>query len=144
MLRDFQVALRDQIYAAWQEPNVINVMATMATGGGKTVLFCDIVANYQRPTVLIAHRQELVAQASLALNREHVPHGILAPKAVQKQIIQLHHDTHGYSSYAYRSDTKVAGDLVARHSVGDTGMQILGTVGENLLAMNQSTIWVCW
>lgn len=129
MLRDFQVALRDQIYAAWAEPNVFNVMATCATGGGKTVLFCDIIANYQQPSVVIAHRQELVAQASLSLNRERVPHGILAPKAVQKQIIQLHHDTHGYSTYAYRSDTRVAGvDTLVNHDKTDRWLSQVGLI----------------
>jgi DNA repair protein RadD len=141
-LRDFQVAARDAIYAAWAEPNVFNVMPVIATGGGKTVLFCDIIANYQRPSVVIAHRQELVAQASLSLNRERVPHAILAPKPVQKQIIELHHETHGYSSYAYRSEVKVAGvDTLVNHDKADRWLSQVGLVvqdeGHHVLKQNK-------
>lgn len=109
MLRDFQIKLKGDVYAAWGEQNVYNVMAVLPTGGGKTKLAGTIVAEMQRPTCMIAHRQELVSQMSLALNRERIPHGIIAPKETQKQIVKLHHDTHEYSVYNFRSDVRVAG-----------------------------------
>src|SRR5579863_328174 len=120
MLRDFQLAIKDGVYRAWAEPNVFNVMPVAPTGSGKTVIVGAIVTEFARPTVAIAHRQELVGQMSLALNRERVPHGIIAPKAVQRQIIALHHDTHGYSCYAYRADVRVAGvDTLPNHDIKD-------------------------
>lgn len=129
MLRDFQVGLKADIYAAWAEPNVFNVMPVVATGGGKTVVFCDIIREYTSPSVVIAHRQELVAQASLSLNRERVSHAIIAPKPVQKQIIALHHETHGYSCYAYRSETRVAGvDTLVNHDATDPWLSRVGLV----------------
>lgn len=108
-LRDFQQKMEYDAYAAWNEPNVYNVLLNLATGGGKTVLFCKILRQFDRPGVVIAHRQELVSQASLSLNRERVPHDIIAPTKVRNQIIRLHHDTHGYSMQSYRSPIRVAG-----------------------------------
>lgn len=120
MLRDFQVAIKDGVYRAWAEPNVYNVMPVAPTGSGKTVIVGAIVTEVNRPTVAIAHRQELVGQMSLALNRERVPHGIIAPKGVQRQIIALHHETHGYSCYSYRADVRVAGvDTLPNHDPKD-------------------------
>lgn len=120
MLRDFQLDIKGRTYEAWNEPNVYNVMAVSPTGSGKTVILGAITTEMAVPTAAIAHRQELVSQMSLALNRERVPHGIIAPKAVQRQIIALHHETHGYSCYDYRSDVRVAGvDTLANHDKKD-------------------------
>lgn len=108
-LRDFQGEVENAAFAAWAEPNVHNVLMNLATGGGKTVLFCDTVVKFDCPAAIIAHRQELVSQSSLSLNRERVPHDIIAPKKILQQIIRLHHETHGYSVHAYRSPIRVAG-----------------------------------
>lgn len=108
------------MYAAWSEPNVYNVMPVMPTGSGKTVTFCSIISDCQQPTVAIAHRQELVAQTALALNRERIPHGIIAPKPVIQQIVRAEHETHGHSSYHYRADVRVAGvDTLTGHDPAD-------------------------
>lgn len=109
MLRDFQAEVENGVFEAWHEPNVMNVMPVLPTGGGKTVLMGDIIQKMNRPTCAVAHRQELVSQVSLALNREGIHHGIIAPKKIQQQIIRLHHETHGYSRYNYRSEVRVAG-----------------------------------
>jgi superfamily II DNA or RNA helicase len=118
-------------------------MAVMATGGGKTVLFCDIVKEMNRPTVLISHRQELVGQAALALNREQVPHGIIAPPAIQKQIITLEQEIHGRSFYSPRSPVRVAGvNTLINHGSSDPWLKSVGLVvqdeGHHVLADN---IW---
>lgn len=108
MLRDFQVKLKDEIFAAWREPGVVNVLATAPTGSGKTVCVSAIVSEANAPACVIAHRMELVSQASLALNRDKVPHAIIAPKDIIRQIIGLHHSTHGQSQYNYRAPVRVA------------------------------------
>jgi DNA repair protein RadD len=108
-LRDFQQEVENGVFTSWNEPNVFNVMTVMPTGAGKTVLMGDIIAKMSRPTCAIAHRQELVSQVSLALNREGIHHGIVAPEKTKQQIIRLHHETHGFSRYSYRSDVRVAG-----------------------------------
>jgi DNA repair protein RadD len=108
VLRDFQSKLKVEIYEAWAQ-GARDVMGVMATGGGKTVLFCDIIAEQAVPTCSIAHRQELVGQAALQLNREQVPHGIIAPDAIQRQIVTLEQEMHGRSFFSPRADVRVAG-----------------------------------
>lgn len=84
-------------------------MAVSPTGSGKTVVLGEILRELNWPACAIAHRQELVSQIALALNREAVPHGIIAPKEVVRQIVALEMDTHGKSHWAPRADIRVAG-----------------------------------
>lgn len=132
MLRDFQQTVKTQIYQGWHE-GAIAVMPTMATGGGKTVLFCNIAQEFNAPVVAIAHRQELVSQAALAFNRERVPHSIIAQKKVLQQIIKLEHDTHGYSCYSSRAPLRVAGvDSLRNYDRNDRWLSqvVLGIIDE--------------
>lgn len=142
MLRDFQADLVQRTYAAWNEPNVFNVMMVAPTGAGKTVMFGHIIRERGTAVCALAHRQELVSQMSLALNRENVPHGILAPKTIQQQIIRLHHETHGYSRYKYNADVRVAGvDTLRNHDSKDRWLPNVGLVihdeGHHLLRTNK-------
>lgn len=119
MLRDFQGTLVQNIDQAWAE-GARNVMPVAPTGSGKTVVVGHILTRLDAPSVAIAHRQELVGQLALALNREHVRHAIIAPKAVQRQIIALEMDVHGYSEYHPRAPTRVAGvHSLANHDPKD-------------------------
>jgi len=88
-LRPFQSDLKSLIYASW-DLGLRNVLAVLPTGAGKTVLFSDIVAELKVPTVVTAHRQELVAQISLALARNGVRHKVMAPTAVARVCTNLH------------------------------------------------------
>ena len=108
MLRDFQVKLVDGIYQAWHS-GAINVMAVAPTGSGKTVCMAHIVNNHIAPGVAIAHRQELVSQISLALNREEVPHGLICPDNTLREIIGVHMATHGKSYFHSSAPFRVAG-----------------------------------
>lgn len=88
-LRPYQSELKADIYRAWQS-GAPNVGAVLPTGGGKTILFSDIVREHVGYSVEIAHRQELVSQISLANARYGIPHSIIGPKNVVKWIVQLH------------------------------------------------------
>jgi len=141
-LRDFQIEMRDAIYQRWQEPNVFNVMGVLPTGGGKTVLFSSIVRDFGTPACIIAHRLELVAQASLALNREGIPHDLIAPKDVKHAITKVHHDNHGSSFYRSGSPIRVAGvDTLANLDGHDRWMSQVGIVvpdeGHHILRANK-------
>jgi DNA repair protein RadD len=119
MLRDFQSHVENEIHKAWHE-GAVSVMPVMPTGSGKTVVFCKILGDSDVPSVAIAHRQELVAQAAMAFNREHVPHSIIAPKPIVQQIIRLEHDLQGHSCYNSRSPIRVAGvDTLRNHDPKD-------------------------
>jgi DNA repair protein RadD len=141
LLRDFQAKADAEICQAWDE-GATNVMLTMATGGGKTVLFSHRVRQHNGAACLIAHRQELVGQAALALNREEVPHGIIAPQAIQKQIISLEMETHGRSFYQQYAPVRVAGvDTLIRHDPADRWLKQVGLVvqdeGHHVLRANK-------
>ena len=81
--------MKQQIYSAWHQ-GARNVMAVLPTGGGKTVVFSNILAEYQGASVAIAHRQEIVTQISLALARNEVRHRIVGPSDVARTCTSLH------------------------------------------------------
>lgn len=107
MLRDYQRTSVDEVYRAWAEGAAI-VMLTAPTGSGKTVVVGHILKSYNVPSVVIAHRQELLGQLSLALNREEVPHSVIAPKTVVRQIVAAEMEAHGHSYYSPHACVKVA------------------------------------
>lgn len=106
-LRPYQRALLDEIYAAWSA-GAVNVLAQLPTGGGKTVLFSHVVKNHQGAAIVLAHRQELIAQMSLALAREGVRHRVVGPKALQKLCVSVHMGELGRSFYEPNASCAVA------------------------------------
>lgn len=106
-LRDYQVALEQDIYHAWQGHR--HVLAVSPTGSGKTVLFSKLLADYTGASCAIAHRQELVSQISLALARNGVRHGVIAPKNVTRNIVGIHMAELGRSFYDSNARCRVAG-----------------------------------
>jgi superfamily II DNA or RNA helicase len=74
-----------------------------------TVLFANTIHRHNEPSVVIAHRQELVGQISLALNREEVPHKIIGPKSVVKFCCDIHYQECGKSFYNPSASCAVAG-----------------------------------
>jgi DNA repair protein RadD len=107
-LRDYQIKWIADVNQAWDE-GAQNVFGTLPTGGGKTVCFSTILKEKDQPACLISHRQELVAQASLTLNREQVPHSIIAPQKLVSEIIKAEIDAHGKSYYQPRAVVRIAG-----------------------------------
>lgn len=107
-LRTHQVESIRGVYSAWNE-GAANVMLTSPTGSGKTVIMGQVVKDFAVPSIAIAHRLELVAQIATNLNREEVPHSIIAPQPVIRQIMAFEMDQHGYCMLDPRSSTRVAG-----------------------------------
>ena len=113
-LRDYQQNAYDEILAAWQAGNP-NVLAVLPTGAGKTVLLSRIVFDTDGASCVIAHRQELVSQISIALARNGVRHRIIGPDNVIRNIVQLHMFELGMSFYDPNARCAVAGvDTLAR------------------------------
>lgn len=108
MLRDFQQVVQNDSFQAYREGAVV-VMPVLPTGGGKTKVYTDTTQKFDCPAVAIAHRQELISQGALAFNRERIPHAIMAPEPIRRQIIALEQDTHGYSCENARAPVRVAG-----------------------------------
>lgn len=122
-LRPYQTKLKHDIYGAW-DSGAPNVLAVLPTGGGKTRTVADMIAEMQEPAAIIAHRQELVGQLSVALARERVRHGIVAPPSVVRDIVKLQIDEVGVSYFDPNAKTKVAGvDTLVRLSPSDPWLE---------------------
>lgn len=107
-IRDYQLKFIADINQAWDEGHQ-NVMGVLPTGAGKTFSFTRVIAEKDRPAVLISHRQELVSQAAFALNREGIAHAIIAPQSLITEIIRAEIDLFGRSYYQPRAAVRVAG-----------------------------------
>jgi superfamily II DNA or RNA helicase len=73
------------------------VLDVLPTGGGKTVVLSHILAKERLPSIVIAHRKELLSQAALMLAENEVPHSVLAPEKTGRYIGDLQRETHGAS-----------------------------------------------
>lgn len=108
-LRPYQVDVKREIFQHWADGNR-NTLLVMPTGAGKTVTLSDIVKDVAAPTAVIAHRQELVVQLSIALARDEVRHGfITADKGPVGLSQQLQMQELGRAYYAPNSPVKVIG-----------------------------------
>lgn len=108
ILRPYQTELKYAIRNAWVA-GAINVLAVLPCGGGKTVIFSDIIRDHNGASCAIAHRQELVVQISLALARDHVRHKIIGPRSVVKLCVETHMEVIGVSYYDPNAICAVAG-----------------------------------
>ena len=81
-LRPYQQQMKEEVYSLWDKMD--NLMVQMPTGTGKTIVFTSVVRDIQRwckvhsresKILIIAHRKELITQASDKLN--DIPHGII-------------------------------------------------------------------
>lgn len=106
-LRPYQSQLLSEIYAAWNA-GAQNVLAQLPTGGGKTVLFSHVVKQHQGASVVLAHRQELVSQMSLALAREGVRHRVIGPDSLRRLCVAAHMVELGRTTYNANAACAVA------------------------------------
>jgi len=107
ILRPYQVALEDQILTAWEQHPY--VAAVLPTGGGKTIIFSDIIRKHQGYSMAIAHRQELVSQISTSLATSSIDHNIIAPDKIIRWICGLHTAKFGRHFYNPNAKPQVAG-----------------------------------
>jgi superfamily II DNA or RNA helicase len=107
-LRDYQIKAVSDIYAAWNS-GAINVLIQLSTGGGKTVVLSKILSDCQEPSIVIAHRVEIVSQISLTLGRYGIRHNIIAQKGAIREIAALHLQELKKSYYDPQSKYVVAG-----------------------------------
>lgn len=108
-LRDYQRDIKARIYHAWNTEKLRFVCAVLPTGSGKTVVFSDIVREHRGGVAVIAHRQELVGQISLALARCEVTHQVIGPSAVVKACMLNQMQEVGRTYYDPRSSIAVCG-----------------------------------
>lgn len=66
-----------------------DVIAVLPCGGGKTVVFCNMLEREPGASCIIVHRNHLVAQASKTLARNGVRHRVIGSLATQRTCVQL-------------------------------------------------------
>src|SRR4051812_13565455 len=79
-LRDYQVADIQRLREAYAQGNRA-VLYQLSTGGGKTIVFCKVIQGAVTKgtrTLVLAHRRELIRQASAKLEALGVEHGLIA------------------------------------------------------------------
>lgn len=133
VLRWYQRQYKADAYAAWARRGPkSNVLIVSATGSGKTVVLADLIREHHGASCVIAHRQELVSQISMALARCGVRHRIIGPDAVIRAICQAHLEKLGACWFDPNASAAVAGvDTLVRR-------------GDALKAWAQQvTLWVC-
>jgi superfamily II DNA or RNA helicase len=68
ILRPYQSAASDAIFKEWLDND--STLVVMPTGGGKTILFADVIRRvFPRRALVIAHREELIFQARDKIER---------------------------------------------------------------------------
>ncbi|MGZ8432830.1 MAG: DEAD/DEAH box helicase family protein [Candidatus Binatia bacterium] len=88
-----------------------SVLLVLPTGGGKTVCFShivDAVEKKKKRSVILLHREELVRQCSLSLAENGLRHRLIAPSALQRDIMREHINSHGINFIHPATDTVVA------------------------------------
>lgn len=87
-----------QAAAEKRSVQLLNILATLATGGGKTVIFSKIIQTFIDRgdwVCAVAHRQELVLQMSLSLARNGVRHNLIGNPKLVKLAVWLHMEETG-------------------------------------------------
>lgn len=94
-LRSYQLPVKNAILSAWEHHRA--VLAVMATGMGKTVVFASILHDHAGASAAVVHRKEIVVQISCALALLGVKHRIVAPTATVRLARQKHLQKYGRS-----------------------------------------------
>src|SRR5688572_237278 len=130
MLRPYQSTVKDEIRYN-QSLGIKNNLAVLPTGAGKTVVMANLAKEATEPEMLIAHRQELVSQISMALARVGAYHRIIAPQPTINFIIDRHVTKFGRSFYHSDAPCAVAGvDTLVRRIESDELKRFLKQVKE--------------
>jgi DNA repair protein RadD len=115
-LYDYQIKLKNDIIESLRRGSKAT-LATLPTGGGKTMVMANIAAGFDAPLCMIAHRQELVSQISLATARAGIYHRIIAPENVVRFIVNQHIKESGRSYYKHNAQQVVTGvDTIIRRT----------------------------
>ena len=118
---NFQSDIIADVFSIWRQDQSANIAIVLPTGGGKTVVFSNIIGMLSVPTVVIAHRQELLQQASITLARNAIHHNIIGQKETIKWICSRHYAEFGKDFYRPNSDVVVCGvDTLLRRKSGLT------------------------
>lgn len=94
-LRDYQADFKARINEAFG--NFRAVLAVCPTGGGKTVVFSDMIREHVGASAAVVHRKEIIAQISLSLASMGVRHRVVVPSGTARRIRRKHYKKFGQS-----------------------------------------------
>ena len=109
-LRDYQSKFVKDIATAFAEGARFPI-GVAPTGAGKTAVMAHIAkgaAAKGNTCSVIAHRQELITQTSLALARGGVWHHVIGPESVRRECVRLQVEELGRSFYNSEAPSSVA------------------------------------
>lgn len=66
-LRSYQLEAVESTFQSWKENR--SVVGRLFTGGGKTIIFADVIKRCQKRAIVICHRRELIWQAREKIER---------------------------------------------------------------------------
>lgn len=87
-LRQYQAANYADIQTAWKTQQ--NVLYVAPCRSGKTVVMSKAIADNKSPSLVLAHRGELIVQLSMTLARLGIQHKIIGPATLAKACSQNH------------------------------------------------------
>lgn len=88
-LRPYQQDIVRQVNEHWENGEQ-TVLVQLETGGGKTPIVADIVESHAGPSLVLAHRSELVSQLSLTLAKNYISHKLIVQEKNLKDIKDIH------------------------------------------------------
>lgn len=118
-LRDYQADMVAKVYQHWNEGKKV-VVGVMSTGAGKSLVTSQVVHDRNQMGAnqcVIAHRTELVSQMSIHIANRGIPHKIIAPTNIIRQITNEHREQFNGKSFINpdaRCAVAAAQTLVAR------------------------------
>ena len=123
-LRDYQSRFVRDIAQAFAQGAKAPV-GVSPTGSGKTAVMAHIAkgaASKGNSCGIVAHRQELITQTSLALARAGVWHNAIAPDSVIRECVRLHVEEFGRSFYNSDAPSSVASVQTLSRRIGGSNM----------------------
>jgi DNA repair protein RadD len=139
--RGYQAELDHLVQEAWRH-GARDVMPVLPCGGGKTVVFSNMIQREPGASVAIAHRNHLVGQMSKTLARQGVRHRVLGGLDTQRACVQDHMSEFGRHFVDMQAPAAVAGvDTLTRMDANDPWFKRVSLVitdeGHHLLADNK-------
>lgn len=143
-LRDYQLKgvndIRQKYIEKYNAP-----LFVLATGGGKTVIFCHIAqvtsANDKNVLILV-HRVELLRQTSKALSKSNVEHGLINPKFTPNPHARV--QVASVQTLVNRLDSIKKPDLIiideAHHSSAGSWKKIIDYYGAKILGVTATPV----
>lgn len=89
VLREHQTDLVNRLLDRWAYNPHLNLLAVLATSGGKTAIVCHLVGENKGVSLVLAHRDILISQLSLTLCKFGIVHNLIASAKVKREITKL-------------------------------------------------------